>query len=76
MTPGTALGFFWALEGMSTFNSAQEYASILLVAAAERRELYRFSCDLAKLALRIADKFGSESSMCLSCHCLICIQIT
>lgn len=47
MTPGTALGFFWALE-----------------AAAERRELYRFSCDLAKLALRIADKFGNNIEKC------------
>lgn len=30
-------------------------------AAAERRELYRFSADLGKLALRIAEKYGSSS---------------
>lgn len=28
--------------------------------AAERRELYRFSSDVAKLALRIADKHGTS----------------
>lgn len=31
------------------------------IAAAERRELYRFSADLGKLALRIADQYGSSS---------------
>jgi hypothetical protein len=31
------------------------------LAAAERRGLYRFSVDLAKLALRIADKHGNSS---------------
>ncbi|KAL0950689.1 hypothetical protein HGRIS_007467 [Hohenbuehelia grisea] len=46
MSPGTALGFFWAL------------------AAAERRELYRFSADLAKLALRIAILHGTSSEKC------------
>ncbi|RXW16010.1 hypothetical protein EST38_g9848 [Candolleomyces aberdarensis] len=33
-------------------------------AAAERRELYRFSTDLAKLALRIADAHGSSMEKC------------
>ena len=31
-----------------------------LGAAAERRELYRFSADLGKLALRLADQYGSS----------------
>jgi hypothetical protein len=30
-----------------------------LTVAAERRELYRFSADIAKLALRIAEKYGT-----------------
>ncbi|KAF9498170.1 dual-domain HisK/Mak2 protein kinase [Pleurotus eryngii] len=47
MSPGTALGFFWALG-----------------AAAERRELYRFSSDMAKLALRIADRHGTSGERC------------
>ncbi|KAI0047651.1 histidine kinase [Auriscalpium vulgare] len=49
ISPGTALGFFWALG-----------------AAAERRELYRFSADLGKLALRIADRYGTNSDKCRS----------
>ncbi|KAI0793300.1 histidine kinase [Abortiporus biennis] len=35
-----------------------------LGAAAERRELYRFSADLGKLALRIADQYGSSFEKC------------
>ncbi|EPS99596.1 hypothetical protein FOMPIDRAFT_1147208 [Fomitopsis schrenkii] len=35
-----------------------------LGAAAERRELYRFSADLGKLALRIADQYGSSYEKC------------
>ncbi|KAI0078477.1 histidine kinase [Panus rudis PR-1116 ss-1] len=35
-----------------------------LGAAAERRELYRFSADLGKLALRIADQYGSSLEKC------------
>jgi hypothetical protein len=46
MSPGTALGFFWALG------------------AAERRELYRFSVDLAKLGLRVAERHGSSMEKC------------
>ncbi|KAI0028278.1 histidine kinase [Vararia minispora EC-137] len=37
-----------------------------LEAAAERRELYRFSADLGKLALRISERFGSSSEKCRS----------
>ncbi|KAH9921391.1 histidine kinase [Fomitopsis serialis] len=33
-------------------------------AAAERRELYRFSADLGKLALRIADQYGTSYEKC------------
>ncbi|KAI0286668.1 histidine kinase [Russula aff. rugulosa BPL654] len=49
MSPGTALGFFWALG-----------------AAAERKELYRFSVDLGKLALRIAERHGTNADRCRS----------
>ncbi|KAG5220648.1 Ser-Thr histidine kinase [Salix suchowensis] len=35
-----------------------------LGAAAERRELYRFSSDMAKLALRIADRHGTSGERC------------
>ncbi|KAI0271645.1 histidine kinase [Gloeopeniophorella convolvens] len=49
ISPGTSLGFFWALG-----------------AAAERRELYRFSVDLGKLALRIADQHGTNADKCRS----------
>ncbi|KAI0700426.1 histidine kinase [Cytidiella melzeri] len=35
-----------------------------LGAAAERRELYRFSADLGKLALRLADQYGSSHEKC------------
>ncbi len=37
------------------------YASLSIVGAAEQRELYRFSADLARLALRIAERHGSSS---------------
>ncbi|KAI0090021.1 histidine kinase [Irpex rosettiformis] len=37
-----------------------------LGAAAERRELYRFSADLGKLALRLADQYGSSHEKCRS----------
>ncbi|KIL70561.1 hypothetical protein M378DRAFT_194875 [Amanita muscaria Koide BX008] len=58
MTPGTTLGFFWALG-----------------AAAERRGLYRFSADLAKLALRIADKHGNSSEKCRA-QVLFCAMVS
>ncbi|KAF8630202.1 hypothetical protein AX15_003056 [Amanita polypyramis BW_CC] len=58
MTPGTTLGFFWALG-----------------AAAERRELYRFSIDLAKLALHIADKHGNNSEKCRA-QVLFCAMVS
>ncbi|THH17217.1 hypothetical protein EW146_g3550 [Bondarzewia mesenterica] len=37
-----------------------------LEAAAERKGLYRFSADLGKLALRIADQYGTSSEKCRS----------
>ncbi|KAK7468476.1 Chk1 protein kinase [Stygiomarasmius scandens] len=57
ISPGTALGFFWALGG-----------------AAERRELYRFSVDLAKLALRIAEIHGSSGEKCRA-YVLYCAMV-
>ncbi|CAA7259981.1 unnamed protein product [Cyclocybe aegerita] len=57
MSPGTALGFFWALG------------------AAERRELYRFSTDIAKLALRIADRHGSSGEKCRA-QVLFCAMVS
>ena len=63
MAPGTALGFFWALGGPFIFTYLHLRSCPDIVpfpAAAERRELYRFSTDLAKLALRIADAHGSS----------------
>ncbi|KAJ3513116.1 hypothetical protein NLJ89_g3133 [Agrocybe chaxingu] len=56
MSPGTALGFFWAL-------------------GAERRELYRFSTDIAKLALRIADRHGSSGEKCRA-QVLFCAMVS
>ncbi|KAI9509850.1 hypothetical protein F5148DRAFT_1275037 [Russula earlei] len=49
MSPGSALGFFWALG-----------------ASAERKGLYRFSADLGKLALRIAERHGTNADRCRS----------
>lgn len=62
MAPGTALGFFWALGGTCIREFLRSaLADPTPLAAAERRELYRFSSDLAKLALRIAEQHGSSS---------------
>lgn len=47
MSPGTAIGFFWAIG-----------------AAAERKEMYRFSVDLARLALDIAELHGGNMEKC------------
>ncbi|KAJ7293811.1 dual-domain HisK/Mak2 protein kinase [Mycena rebaudengoi] len=47
MSPGTALGFFWALG-----------------AAAERKELYRLSVDLAQVAIKLADLHGGSADKC------------
>ena len=33
----------------------------IFIAAAERRELYRFSVDLGRLALRIAERHGTNA---------------
>ncbi|KAG7090785.1 hypothetical protein E1B28_009870 [Marasmius oreades] len=58
ITPGTALGMFWALGG-----------------AAERRELYRFSVGLGKLALRIAELHGNSSEKCRA-NVLFCAMVS
>ncbi|KAI3615522.1 histidine kinase [Moniliophthora roreri] len=58
ITPGTALGVFWALGG-----------------AAERRELYRFSTGLGKLALRIAEQHGTNSEKCRA-YVLFCALVS
>ncbi|KAJ6569666.1 dual-domain HisK/Mak2 protein kinase [Mycena capillaripes] len=47
MSPGTAIGFFWALG-----------------AAAERKDLYRLSVDLAQVALKIAERHGGSGDKC------------
>ncbi|KAF7319894.1 Histidine kinase [Mycena kentingensis (nom. inval.)] len=47
MSPGTAIGFFWALG-----------------AAAERKDLYRLSVDLAQVALKIANQHGGSGDKC------------
>ncbi|KAF8213626.1 hypothetical protein K438DRAFT_1902622 [Mycena galopus ATCC 62051] len=47
MSPGTAIGFFWALG-----------------AAAERKELYRLSVDLAQVALKIVERHGGSGDKC------------
>lgn len=61
MCPGTALGFFWALGGACPhYKYLLHHLSAFPKAAAERRELYRFSADLGKLALRLADQYGSS----------------
>ncbi|EIW86383.1 dual-domain HisK Mak2 protein kinase [Coniophora puteana RWD-64-598 SS2] len=46
MSPGTALGFLWAL------------------AAAERREMFRFASELGKMALHLADLHGGSMEKC------------
>ena len=58
----------WASFGLSEVTSprAQCFRRVPLltplayIAAAERRELFRFSADLGKLALRIADQYGTS----------------
>jgi len=60
MSPGTALGFFWTLGGMHLFLIPIALL-IAFSASAERKELYRFSVDLGKLALRIAERYGTNA---------------
>lgn len=61
MSPGTAVGFFWALGGIFIPESTLICVlTRLIIAAAETRELYRFSADLGRLALNIADRHGSS----------------
>jgi heme/copper-type cytochrome/quinol oxidase subunit 3 len=61
MSPGTALGFFWALTGVHRKHLSAITPLTTSAAAAERKELYRFSVDLGKLALRIAECHGTNS---------------
>ncbi|PFH54726.1 hypothetical protein AMATHDRAFT_268 [Amanita thiersii Skay4041] len=46
-----------------------------LGAAAERRELYRFSADLARLALRVAEKYGTSGEKCRA-QVLFCAMVS
>ena len=59
ISPGMALGFFWALGGLY-FQACFCHSSGIQLSVAERRELYRFSADLAKVALRIAERYGTS----------------
>lgn len=61
MSPGTALGFFWALVGVYRECLSAIACLVTSAAAAERKELYRFSVDLGKLALRIAERHGTNA---------------
>ena len=61
MSPGTSLGFFWALAGVHRKRLSATTPLTTSAAAAERKELYRFSVDLGKLALRIAELHGTNS---------------
>ncbi|GLB36534.1 putative GAF domain containing protein [Lyophyllum shimeji] len=58
MSPGAAVGFFWAVA-----------------AAAEQRGLYRFSVDLGKLALRIAEKYGHSGEKCRA-QVMYCVMVS
>lgn len=66
MAPGTAQGFFWALGGQSINYLVLSW---LILFGLERRELHRFSADLAKLAIRIADRHGSSGEKWLVTLC-------
>lgn len=63
MCPGTAIGFFWALGGWLSceYSTSSSLNVIFQTAAAERREFYRFSADLGKLGLRIAETHGTSA---------------
>ncbi|KAF8061003.1 hypothetical protein FPV67DRAFT_1673829 [Lyophyllum atratum] len=58
MSPGTAVGLFWAVG-----------------AAAEKRGLYRFSADLGKLALKIAEMHGHSGEKCRA-QVLYCAMVS
>ena len=59
---GCHLGLPWVSFGLweVCFNGISEFFHSHISLALERRELYRFSADLAKLALRIAERHGSS----------------
>jgi len=61
MSPGTALGFFWALTGVHRKRLSVITPLTTSAAAAERKELYRFSVELGKLALRISELHGTNA---------------
>ncbi|KAJ7102419.1 dual-domain HisK/Mak2 protein kinase [Mycena belliarum] len=58
MSPGAAIGFFWALG-----------------AAAERKDLYRLSVDLAQVSLKIADLHGGSGDKCRA-HVMYCALVS
>jgi hypothetical protein len=74
MSPGTALGFFWALGGVDRHILPTVSSLIALAAAAERKELYRFSVDLGKLALRIVERHGTNADRWYASFCSITVH--
>jgi hypothetical protein len=74
MSPGTALGFFWVLGGVYCYFLSATTFLIALAASAERKELYRFSVDLGKLALRIVEQHGTNADRWYAPCCLIVVQ--
>lgn len=74
MCPGTAIGFFWALGGMCTHFFLRTGFNQISIAAAERRDLYRFSADLGRLGLRIAEAHGTSAEKCRSLY-LYCSMV-
>ncbi|KAF8912937.1 dual-domain HisK/Mak2 protein kinase [Gymnopilus junonius] len=60
---------FADIIGLTTIKLALREAS------AERREMYRFSADLAKLALRIAERYGSSGEKCRA-QVLFCSMVS
>jgi hypothetical protein len=66
LSPGSGVGIMWCLGGNISRLFQDEFRvwvadRTAFAAAAERRELYRFSADLGKLALRVAGLHGSAA---------------
>jgi hypothetical protein len=74
MSPGTALGFFWALGGVYCQRISAKYCSLICAASAERKGLYRFSVDLGKLALRIVERHGTNADRWYAACCSIIVH--
>jgi hypothetical protein len=74
MSPGTALGFFWALGGVYCQLIYTKYSSLICAASAERKGLYRFSVDLGKLALRIVERHGTNADKWYASCCSIIVH--